>query len=67
MSDDTNTPEPGQRCRVTADQGEEIAVWTGHMWASEDGSRIIESETIESWEEAPHEGDLQIIRQDEEE
>lgn len=66
MTDDKSTPDAGQRCRVKADKGEEIAVWTGHMWASEDGSRIIESEAIESWEEAPHEDELTITRPDEE-
>lgn len=59
---DKDTPEAGQRCKVKTGESEEIAVWTGHMWASEDGSRIIEGEEIESWEEAPHEGELKIVR-----
>lgn len=61
-----DTPEAGMRCRVQLDEGEEIAVWTGHMWATADGSRIIEGSEIESWEKAPHEGELEIRRQDEE-
>lgn len=56
MSDDT--PEAGERCKVTTDDGEEIAVWTGHVWASEDGSRIIE--TVKSWKEEPTPGDLEV-------
>ncbi|MFP4074451.1 MAG: hypothetical protein ACLFVZ_10475 [Actinomycetota bacterium] len=61
---DKETPEAGERCRVKTSKGEEIAIWTGHMWASEDGSRIIEGSEIESWEEAPSEGELKIIRQE---
>ena len=56
MSDDT--PEPGTKAKVQTDDGEETAVHTGHMWASEDGSRIIEN--VKSWEEIPAEGDLEI-------
>ncbi len=62
---DENTPEAGERCKVKTGAGEEIAVWTGHMWASEDGSRILGSSEIESWEEAPSEGELTITKQDE--
>lgn len=62
-----DTPEAGERCRVKTGKGEEIAVWTGHMWASEDGSRILEGSEIESWEEAPQKGELKIIQQDESE
>jgi len=56
------TPEAGERCKVTCGGKEEIAIWTGHMWASEDGSRIIEGSDIESWKEAPCETPLEIIR-----
>lgn len=62
---DKDTPEAGERCKVKTGKGEEIAIWTGHMWASEDGSRIIEGSEIKSWKEAPSEGELKIIRQDE--
>ena len=51
-------PEPGTRAKVQTDEGEEIAVHTGHMWASEDGSRIIDN--VESWEEAPSESELTV-------
>lgn len=61
MSDE-KTPEAGERCKVTTGQGEEIAVWTGHMWASEDGSRIIDAADIQSWTESPSETPLEIIR-----
>ena len=54
----SDTPEAGARCKVQTDDGEEIAVYTGHMYASEDGSRIIEN--VKSWEEAPSEGLLRI-------
>jgi hypothetical protein len=59
------TPEAGERCKVKTAKGEEIAIWTGFMWACEDGSRIIEGSEIESWEEAPSEGELTIRKQDE--
>lgn len=59
-----DTPEAGTRCKIKSSQGDEIAVWTGHMWASEDGSRIIDEGEIESWEEAPHEGELEITKQE---
>jgi len=62
---DQDTPEAGERCKVKTGKGEEIAIWTGHMWASEDGSRIIESSEIQSWKEAPSEGELTIRKQDE--
>ncbi len=62
---DRDTPEAGERCKVKTDEGERIAIWTGHMWAAEDGSEIIEGSKIESWKEAPSEGELKIIRQDE--
>ena len=62
---DQDTPEAGERCKVKTGKGEEIAIWTGHMWASEDGSRILDEGEIESWEEAPSEGELKIIKQDE--
>lgn len=54
----SDTPEPGTRVKVQTDDGEEIAVYTGHMYGSEDGSRIIEN--VQSWEEAPSEGELAI-------
>ena len=60
MSDET--PEPGIRCKVKTSDGEEIGVWTGHMWASEDGSRLLDG--IESWEPAPHEDELRVIMPD---
>ena len=53
-----DTPEPGTRVNVQTDDGEEIAVYTGHMYGSEDGSKIIEN--VKSWEEAPNEGELEI-------
>jgi len=59
---DKGTPEAGERCKVKTGAGEEIAIWTGHMWASEDGSRIIEGSDIQSWKEAPCETPLEIIR-----
>ena len=62
---DQDTPEAGERCRVKTSKGEEIAIWTGHMWASEDGSRILDGSAIESWEEAPSEGELTITKQEE--
>jgi hypothetical protein len=62
---DQDTPEAGERCKVRTGKGEEIAIWTGFMWATEDGSRILEGSEIESWEEAPHEGELTIRKQDE--
>lgn len=30
---ETKTPEAGERCRVKTGAGEEIAIWTGFMWA----------------------------------
>lgn len=54
------TPEAGERCKVATAGGEQIAIWTGHMWASEDGSRLLDSEQIESWQEAPAGGDLEV-------
>lgn len=45
------TPEPGGKCRVQTDEGEQTAIWTGHVWASEDGSSLIDADKIESWEE----------------
>ena len=51
-------PEPGTRVKVQTDDGEEVAVYTGHSYGSEDGSRIIEN--VKSWEEAPQEGALEI-------
>lgn len=54
------TPEAGERCQVKTASGEETAIWTGHVWASEDGSRLIEAEAIESWQEAPLGGDLVV-------
>lgn len=62
---DQDTPEAGTRCKAKTGKGEEIAIWTGHMWATEDGDRIIEAEEIESWEEAPSEGELTIKNYDE--
>lgn len=59
-----DTPEAGTRCKVKTGEGEELAVWTGHMWASEDGSQIIDTSQIESWEEAPSEGELEITKQE---
>ena len=56
MFDDT--PEPGTRAKVETDDGSEIAIHTGHAWASEDGSRLIEN--VKSWEEQPTEGELAI-------
>ena len=64
---DKDTPEAGERCKVKTGKGEEVAIWTGHMWATEAGSRIIAAEEIQSWEEAPSEGELKIIKQDEDE
>lgn len=61
-----DTPESGTRCKVTCGGKEEVAVWTGHMWAAEDGSRIIDGPEVQSWTEAPSEGELKVIRQDEE-
>ncbi len=62
---DKETPEAGTRCRVELNEGQELAVWTGHMWATEDGSRILEGAEIKSWEKAPHEGELEIRKEDE--
>lgn len=62
---DQETPEAGTRCRVELSDGKQLAVWTGHMWATDDGSRILESSEIQSWKEAPHEGELEIRKQDE--
>lgn len=62
---DKDTPEAGERCRIKTAKGEEIAIWTGFMWASEDGSRIIEASDIQSWKESPSEGELTIRKQDE--
>ncbi len=59
MSDEKN-PEAGQRCKVATGGGEEVAVWTGFMWASEDGSRLIDEADIKSWEAAPAEGELKV-------
>ncbi len=56
MSDDT--PEPGTKAKVQTDDGEETAVHTGHMWASEDGSRIIEN--VKAWEEIQGEAALEV-------
>lgn len=57
MSDDT--PEAGIKAKVQTDDGEETAVHTGHMWATEDGSKIIEN--VKSWEEIPaDDSDLEI-------
>lgn len=53
-----DVPEPGTKAKVQTDDGEETAVHTGIMWASEDGSRIIEN--VKSWEEIPDEGELEI-------
>jgi len=60
-----DTPEAGERCTVKCGGKEEIAIWTGFMWASEDGSRIIEGSDIESWTEAPSPGELKVIYPDE--
>ena len=60
MSDDT--PEAGERCKVATDDGEAIAIWTGHVWASEDGSKIFES--VSSWTEEPTEGELGVTMPD---
>lgn len=54
------TPEAGERCKVRTAEGEQTAIWTGHVWASEDGSRLIEVDAIESWQEAPAGGDLEV-------
>lgn len=62
---DQDTPEAGERCKVKTDEGERIAIWTGHMWAAEDGSEIIESAKIESWKEAPSPEELTIKNYDE--
>lgn len=57
MSEDT--PEPGTKAKVLTDDGEEIAVHTGHMWASEDGGRILEN--VRAWKEIPaDDSDLEI-------
>ena len=56
MSDEM--PEPGTKAKVQTDDGEETAVYTGHMWGSEDGSRIIEN--VKSWEEIQSEGELEV-------
>ena len=61
-----DTPEAGERCKVKCGGKEEVAIWTGFMWASEDGSRIIDGDDIESWVEAPSEGELKVIYPDEE-
>jgi len=61
------TPENGQRCTVKTAKGDELAVWTGFMWATADGSRIIEGADIKSWEPAPFEDELTIRKQDEDE
>lgn len=53
MADETKTPEAGSRCKVKTSEGEEIAVYTGFMWATEDGGRILDSGEIDSWEEEP--------------
>lgn len=59
-----DTPEAGTRCKVKTGEGDELAVWTGHMWATEDGSRILEGAEIESWEEAPSEGELEVTKEE---
>ena len=61
MADESSTPEAGSRCKVKTSGGEEIAVYTGHMWAAEDGSRILDPGEIESWEEEPlGDGEFQV-------
>jgi hypothetical protein len=57
---DQKTPEAGERCTDKTTEGEQTAIWTGHVWASEDGSRLIDSDPIESWQEAPTGGDLEV-------
>ncbi len=61
----TDQPEPGERCKVQLSDGETIAVWTGHMWAADNGQRILSEAEIQSWEVAPSEGELKVIRPDE--
>ena len=56
MSEDT--PEAGTRVTVETDEGSEVAVYTGHTFASEDGSRLIEG--VKSWQEAPLEDELKV-------
>lgn len=57
---DKDNPEAGERCTVKTADGEETAVWTGHVWAADDGSRLIDAEAIQSWEAAPIGGDLEV-------
>ncbi len=66
MADESSTPEAGSRCKVKTSDGEEIAVYTGFMWATEDGSRILDPEDVESWEEEPlGDGEFQVAGQTE--
>lgn len=46
-------PGAGTRCKAKISEREEILVYTGYMWAAEDGGRILEEGKVESWEEAP--------------
>ncbi|MCH9649025.1 MAG: hypothetical protein K0U98_12370 [Deltaproteobacteria bacterium] len=62
---DTDKPEAGERCKVQTSDGETEAIWTGHCWAVDNGSKILDETGVQSWEAAPLQDELKITRPEE--